>query len=88
MEAYIDKQKVGLTTTKDVLDVFNNLVTAQGNVIQAVTEYNNAIVMLWKATGELLDRERITITEKEANSLYNKNKSMNTPLQESTSKKR
>jgi outer membrane protein TolC len=74
LQAYIKKQKVGLATTKDVLDELNNLVTAQGNEIQAVTDYNNAIVNLWKSTGELLDREGITLGEKEADSLYDKNR--------------
>jgi outer membrane protein TolC len=74
LQAYIKKQKVGLATTKDVLDELNNLVTAQGNEIQAVTDYNNAIVNLWKATGELLEREGITLGEKEAGKLYEDNK--------------
>lgn len=74
LQAFIKKQKVGLATTKDVLDVLNDLVTAQGNEIQAVTDYNNAIVALWRATGELLDREGITLGEKEAEALYEKNR--------------
>jgi outer membrane protein len=74
LQAYIKKQKVGLATTKDVLDELNNLVTAQGNEIQAVTDYNNAIVALWKATGELLEKEGITLGEKEAGKLYEDNR--------------
>ena len=74
LQAFIKKQKVGLATTKDVLDELNNLITAQGNEIQAVTDYNKAIVTLWRTTGELLDREGITLGEKEAGSLYEKNK--------------
>ena len=74
LQAYVDKQKAGLATTKDVLDVLNNLVVAQGNDIQAVTEYNNAIVALWKTTGELLEREGVTLGEKEANSIYENNR--------------
>ena len=74
VQAFIKKQKVGLATTKDVLDVMNNMVTAQGAEIQAVTDYNNAIVILWKTTGELLSREGITLGEKEANSLYDANR--------------
>jgi outer membrane protein len=73
LQAYIKKQKVGLATSKDVLDVENNLVTAQGNRIQAVADYNNAITALWQATGELLDREGITVNGKEADALYQKN---------------
>ncbi len=74
LQAFIKKQKVGLATTKDVLDVLNNLVTAQGNEIQAVTDYNNAIVALWKATGELLEKEGISLGEKDANTLYDANR--------------
>jgi len=74
MQAFIKKQKVGLATTKDVLDELNNLVTAQGNEIQAVSDYNKAIVSLWKVTGELLEREGITLGEKDADSLYDKNR--------------
>jgi outer membrane protein len=74
MDAYIKKQKVGLATTKDLLDVLNNLVTAKGNEIQAVVDYNNAIVALWKSTGEILEREGITLGGKEAEALYEKNR--------------
>jgi outer membrane protein len=74
MDAYLKKQKVGLATTKDVLDELNNLVTAKGNEIQAVTDYNNAIVSLWKSTGELLEREGITLGSKEADALYEKSR--------------
>jgi outer membrane protein TolC len=74
VQAYIKKQKVGLATTKDVLDVLNNQVTAEGNQIQAVTDYNNAITNLWATTGELLEKEGIRITAKEADDLYGKNR--------------
>jgi outer membrane protein len=74
LQAYIKKQKVGLATTKDVLDELNNQVTAKGNEIQAVSDYNKAIVTLWAATGELLEREGITLNGKEANELYEKNR--------------
>ncbi len=74
LQAYIKKHKVGLATNKDVLDEENNLVTAKGNQIQAVADYNNAITALWKATGELLDKEGITVSEKEADALYEKNR--------------
>ncbi len=74
LQAYIKKNKVGLATSKDVLDVENDLVTAKGNQIQAVTDYNNSITALWKASGELLDREDIKVSEKDADSLYEKNR--------------
>ena len=74
LQAYIKKQKVGLATNKDVLDVENDLVTAKGNQIQALADYNNAITALWKASGELLYKEGINVTEKDADALYEKNR--------------
>ena len=74
LQAFIKRNKVGLATTKDVLDVQNDLVTAKGNQIQAVTDYNNAITALWRSSGELLEKEGIKVTEAEADSLYEKNR--------------
>ena len=74
VQAYIKKQKVGLATTKDVLDVLNNQVTAEGNQIQAVADYNNAITAFMATTGELLEHEGIRVTTKEADELYGKNR--------------
>lgn len=72
LDAFIKKNKVGLATTKDVLDVENNLVTAKGDQIKALTDYNNAITQLWRSTGEILDKEEIKISEKQGDSLYEK----------------
>lgn len=72
LKAFIKKNQVGLATTKDVLDVENDRVTAKGSEIKALSDYNNAITQLWKATGALLDREGIKLTEKEADALYRK----------------
>lgn len=70
MRAYIKKNEVGLATTKEVVDVQNDLVAAKANQIQAQTDYTNAIGQFWSATGELLDQEGITFTGKEADALY------------------
>ncbi|RQW85516.1 MAG: TolC family protein [Geobacter sp.] len=73
MRAYIKRNEVGLATTKEVIDVQNDLVAAKTNQIQARAEYTVAIAQLWKATGELLEREGITVTGKEADALYDSN---------------
>ena len=70
LRAFIRKNEVGLATTKDVLDVENDLVTAKSNQISAVVGYNNAITRLWQVTGELLEREKIQIVESDADKLY------------------
>jgi outer membrane protein TolC len=72
LQAYIKRQKVGLATTKDVLDVLNNQVTAKGNEIQALSDYNKSLTQLWKTTGELFEREGITVREQEMDALYDK----------------
>ncbi|MDD2321145.1 MAG: TolC family protein [Geobacteraceae bacterium] len=70
LRAYIKKNEVGLATTKELVDVQNDLVAAQTNQIRARAEYTIAIGQLWKATGELLEREGIILNEKEADQLY------------------
>ncbi|MEI6305476.1 MAG: TolC family protein [Deltaproteobacteria bacterium] len=70
LRAFTKKNEVGLATTKDVLDVENDLALARNNQIAAVVNYNNAIISLWKATGELLEREGIHVVENDADKLY------------------
>ncbi|HJV36315.1 TolC family protein [Geomonas sp.] len=70
LRAFRTKNSVGLATTKDVIDVENDLVSAEGNQIQAVVDYNNAITNLWHVTGVLLEKQGIKVTEQEADPLY------------------
>jgi outer membrane protein len=74
LSAFEKKNAVGLATTKDVFDVENDLVTAKGNQIQALVDYNNAITGLWRITGELLDRQGIKLSERQADPLYDRAK--------------
>jgi outer membrane protein len=70
LRAFIRKNEVGLATTKDVLDVENDLATAKNNQITAVVNYDNAITRLWLVTGELLEREGVRMVEGDADKLY------------------
>lgn len=70
LRAYIKMSEVGLATTKDVIDIQNDLVAAKTNQIRARAEYTISLGLFWKATGELLEREGITVTGKEADTLY------------------
>ena len=70
LRAFVKKNEVGLATTKDVLDVENDLATAKSNQILALVNYDNAITNLWKVTGELLEREGIRFVEADADKLY------------------
>jgi outer membrane protein len=70
LNAFIKKNKVGLATTRDVLDVENDLVAAKNNQIKALADYNNALTQFWRSTGEILDKEGIKVSEKEGDALY------------------
>jgi outer membrane protein len=60
--SYRKRQQLGLATTKDVLDVLATLTQARDSYTVARASYHSALTNLWKATGELLDREGIRHT--------------------------
>lgn len=70
LRAFIRKNEVGLATTKDVLDVENDLDISKSNQINAVVGYANALTLYWQVTGELLEREGIRVVEGDADKLY------------------
>jgi outer membrane protein TolC len=70
LRAFMRKNEVGLATTKDVLDVENDLAVSKSNQIKAVVDYANALTNYWKVTGELLEREGIRVVESDADKLY------------------
>ncbi|MBK5276018.1 MAG: TolC family protein [Desulfuromonadales bacterium] len=70
LKAFIRKNEVGLATTKDVLDVENDLAAAKNNQIAALVAYNNAITQLWQVNGEILEREGIHVVEDDMDRLY------------------
>lgn len=70
LRAFIRKNEVGLATTKDVLDVENDLAVSKSNQIKAVVGYADALTRYWQVTGELLEREGIRVVEGDADKLY------------------
>ena len=70
LRSFIRKNEVGLATTKDVLDVENDLINAKNNQILALVDYNNAITKLWAVTGELIKRLGIQVVEEDADRIY------------------
>ena len=71
VKAYMKKSEVGLATTKDLLDVENDLVAARTNQIKAEALYAISLNQYWKSTGELLEREGIIIDSSRSDQLYN-----------------
>ena len=70
VKSYMKKVEVGLATTKDLLDVENDLVAARTNQIKAEALYAVSLNQYWKSTGELLEREGIHIDSSGADALY------------------
>jgi outer membrane protein TolC len=70
LRAFMRRNEVGLATTKDVLDVENDLAAAKSNQINAVVGYADALTRYWQVTGELLEREGIRVVEGDADKLY------------------
>lgn len=70
LRSFIRKNEVGLATTKDVLDIENDLAISKSNQIKAVVAYANALTTYWRVTGELLDIEKVRVVEGDANKLY------------------
>jgi len=70
LRAFMRRNEVGLATTKDVLDVENDLATAKSNQINAVVGYANSLTLFWQVTGELLEKEGVRVVEGDADRLY------------------
>ncbi|GAC1449285.1 MAG: TolC family protein [Desulfuromonadaceae bacterium] len=70
LRSFIRKNEVGLATTRDVLDVENDLAVSKSNQIKAVVGYANALTRYWQVTGELLEREGVRVVEGDADKLY------------------
>jgi outer membrane protein TolC len=61
LESFLKRGKLGLSTTKDVLDAEANLTEARETLSAARADFQSALTSLWKSTGELLDRHGMRI---------------------------
>ncbi|HEX9849770.1 TolC family protein [Candidatus Deferrimicrobium sp.] len=59
LASFLKRGKLGLSTTKDVLDAEANLTQARENLSGARADFQSALTSLWKSTGELLDRHGV-----------------------------
>ena len=57
----LKRGKLGLSTTKDVLEAEANLTQAREALSGARADFQSALTSLWKSTGELLDRHGVRI---------------------------
>jgi outer membrane protein TolC len=61
LASFLKRGKLGLATTKDVLDAEANLTQAREILSSARADFQSALTSLWKSTGELLDRHGVAI---------------------------
>ena len=60
-----ERLRVGITTTREVLESQRDLIDAQTTEIEAVTEYNISLARLEKTKGTILKLNNIKIEDKD-----------------------
>jgi outer membrane protein TolC len=63
LDSFVKRQRVGLAVTKDLLQAEADLTAARETLAAARADYQGATTLLWKATGELLERQGIRIDD-------------------------
>ena len=61
LASFLKRGKLGLSTTKDVLEAEANLTQAREALSGARADFQSTLTSLWKSTGELLDRHGVRI---------------------------
>lgn len=64
LASYLKRQRLGLATTKDVLQVESDLVVARVGLASARTDFQGAVTRLYRSTGELLDKHGIRVDDR------------------------
>lgn len=61
LEEYRKSNAEGAATVQNVIDAENDLTTAHNTQLDALETFANGVTKLWRDTGELLDRQRVSI---------------------------
>ncbi|MEQ1845714.1 MAG: TolC family protein [Nitrospira sp.] len=62
LEAELERLKVGLSTTRFVLDFQRDLATAQGHELRAIVDYNKSLSNLSRHKATTLDRYQLEVS--------------------------
>lgn len=65
LDSYVKRGKVGLATTKDILQVETDLTAAREGLSGSRTDYQVGVTRFWISTGELLERHGIAIEDRQ-----------------------
>jgi outer membrane protein TolC len=61
LASYVKRNALGMATTRNVLDAEADLTSARESLTIAKADYQSALIELWRATGELPEREGIVV---------------------------
>jgi outer membrane protein TolC len=67
LASFVKRNALGMATTRNVLDAEADLTAARESLTLAKADYQAALVEIWRATGELPDREGITVSVNDIN---------------------
>lgn len=62
LEAELERLKVGLSTTRFVLDFQRDLATAHGHELRAIVDYNKSLSNLARHKATALDRDQLELS--------------------------
>lgn len=62
LASFVKRNALGMATTRNVLDAETDLTAARESLTLARADYQSALVELWRATGELPEKEGIEIS--------------------------
>lgn len=69
LSSFAKRARVGLATTKDVLDAESDLTASRERLAAARADYQTSLTRLWRATGELLARHGLAVSDREIESM-------------------
>jgi len=72
LASFLKRGKLGLATTKNILEVEADYVAARDALTGARVDYQGAVTRFYKSTGELLEKQGIRIGDKEIETMARK----------------
>ncbi len=65
LASFLKRGKLGLATTKNILEVEADYVAARDALTAARADYQGAVTRFYRSTGELLEQHGIRLSDKE-----------------------
>lgn len=72
LASFLQRGKLGLATTKNILEVEADYVAARDALTAARTDYQGAVTQFYRSTGELLEQHGIHLSDKEIEAMTRK----------------